>query len=312
MAKLVFAGAMTHTAQMVRSMAAIPPEQQDAVRRGLAALAAALRETRPEVLIVIGADHFSTFFPANMPAFCIGTGLRSHSWGDGGVPEYDVPIHGAVARALLGALLEAGFDLASAYNMPLDHGYACPLHFLAPGMDIPVVPIFINCAAPPLPVPRRAYRFGCALGEAIAALDGGLRVAVLGTGGLSHWVPIADPERPKDALDRRMIEMMRREDGAGVRLLMRERVDAWGREGKGMVGQAFDETILDAFATGRGAELTRFSDAWIEAQGGNGGHELRTWLAAAGAAGDRGGEVVLYESVPRWLTGIAMFRWRVD
>ena len=56
------------------------------------------------------------------------------------------------------------------------------------GMKIPLVPIVQNCAVPPLVPVRRAYEFGKALGDAIRSYTGLQRVAVIGAGGLSHWI----------------------------------------------------------------------------------------------------------------------------
>ena len=53
---------------------------------------------------------------------------------------------------------------------------------------MPLVPIVQNCAVPPLVLVRRAYEFGKALGDAIRSYDGLERVAVVGAGGLSHWI----------------------------------------------------------------------------------------------------------------------------
>src|SRR2546430_16001807 len=35
-----------------------------------------------------------------------------------------------------------------------------PLHFLNPEGNIPVAPVYTNCAAPPLPTPRRCHEVG--------------------------------------------------------------------------------------------------------------------------------------------------------
>ena len=51
---------------------------------------------------------------------------------------------------------------------------------------VPIVPVGINVVWDPLPSPRRCWELGRALGQAIRSYDEGIRVAVIGTGGLSH------------------------------------------------------------------------------------------------------------------------------
>src|SRR5712691_105531 len=70
--------------------------------------------------------------------------------------------------------------------------------------------------------------------------------------------------------------------------------------------------FFDLLGTGRGGELSERSYEWIEEHGGNGGQEFRNWLAVAGAAGDRGGEVLVYEPVPPWLTGMGVLQWHLQ
>src|SRR2546430_6778402 len=39
-----------------------------------------------------------------------------------------------------------------------------PLHFLNPEGNVPVAPVYTNCAAPPLPTPRRCHDVGAFVG----------------------------------------------------------------------------------------------------------------------------------------------------
>src|SRR3546814_17270682 len=62
---------------------------------------------------------------------------------------------------------------------------------------IPIVPIVVNCFAPPLPCLSRVVAVGHALRDAIAALGTDKRVAIVTTGGLSHRLPFPDWRRPR-------------------------------------------------------------------------------------------------------------------
>src|SRR5947207_124341 len=76
-------------------------------------------------------------------------------------------------------------DIAYAEEWLFDHGIMVPLHFLTPRYDLPVIPANINCQGPPLTPLHRAYAFGRALRNAADEVPE--RVALIGTGGISHW-----------------------------------------------------------------------------------------------------------------------------
>src|SRR5271170_2468306 len=160
MARLVFAGAMAHLSLMVYGRHLLETEQVDRFAQAVDALSTRLAASRPDALIVFGADHFNTFLLDAMPAFCVGIGETTRSWGDANLPVAEYPLHDGLARAVLDGLFADGFDAAFSYNMPLDHAFASPLTVLNLAQPIPLVPIIVNCIAPPLPSAQRAYDFG--------------------------------------------------------------------------------------------------------------------------------------------------------
>ncbi len=267
MAEIVAAMGAAHTGLMIRKFQAAPREQREHIVEGFAQLRMILNQVAPDVLVVAGSDHLKTFFFDNMPAFCLGVGEQCEGWADAGVPKYRARIHRPLARALLTGALDAGFDLAFSYEMPLDHGFFGSLHFLTPDMDIPLVPLFVNSAVPPRPSLSRCYQLGEFLGRFIRSLDDDLRVAILGTGGLSHWV---------------------------------------GVPGMGRVNESFDRWVLDLMCQGRAEELTRMSGEELEQRAGNGAHEIRNWLVALGALGSGQVRLCVYEPIAAWATGIAL------
>ncbi len=73
--------------------------------------------------------------------------------------------------------------------MQVDHGFAQPLEFLLGGTDrVPVLPVFINGVAAPLPGFQRTRLLGEAMGRFLNTLN--KRVLILGSGGLSHQPPV--------------------------------------------------------------------------------------------------------------------------
>src|SRR5262249_60043519 len=92
------------------------------------------------------------------------------------------------ARYLIERGLDAGVDWGGIESWEVAHGFMVPLFKLDPEAHHPMVPIFINCASPPLPSPRRCYAVGRWLADAISRWDASKRVAIIATGGLSHSV----------------------------------------------------------------------------------------------------------------------------
>ena len=136
------------------------------------------------------------------------------------------------------------------------------------GMKLPLVPIVQNCAVPPLVPVRRAYEFGKALGDAIRSYDGLERVAVVGAGGLSHWI---------------------------------------GNPRVGDINEEFDNWFLGVLESGDLEQVLDIENDEIELAG-NGNHEMRSWLAVAGAveANQSKATKLAYEAVYPWITGMAV------
>src|SRR6516162_2155804 len=164
-----------------------------------------------------------------------------------GVPYRRVPSDFGFARYLIERGLDEGVDWAVIESWDVDHGFMVPLFKLDPDARHPMVPIFINCASPPLPSPRRCYAVGRWLADAIRQWDSNKRVAIIATGGLSHSV---------------------------------------GSVQQGFIDVDFDRRFLDDFCAGRGDALAALSDTEISATGSATG-EIRSWIVLAGAFAGR-------------------------
>lgn len=128
-----------------------------------------------------------------MPPFCLGVGATAI--GDFASAAGDLPVPAELAEACAHAILNSGIDLAVSYNMQVDHGFAQPLEFLLGGTDrVPVLPVFINGVAAPLPGFQRTRLLGEAMGRFLNTLN--KRVLILGSGGLSHQPPVPGWRRP--------------------------------------------------------------------------------------------------------------------
>ncbi|NUO73123.1 MAG: protocatechuate 3,4-dioxygenase, partial [Frateuria sp.] len=72
----------------------------------------------------------------------------------------------------------------------VEHGFLVPLHLCFdpqeggwPGASIPVE---VNVLQHPLPTARRCYRLGQAIRRAVESYEKDIKVAIIGTGGMSH------------------------------------------------------------------------------------------------------------------------------
>ncbi len=267
MARIVFAAAVSHTALVLRAKDKAIPEQKEQVYNAFEELRRRLEKSGAESVILISAEHMKSFFLDNMPSLCIGIGDKTRGWGEAGVPPYSVDLDQALSQYVLQYGLDREFDLAYSYEMRLDHGFMMPLHFLTPQMNIPVVPVFMNAAAPPIAPLSRMHRFGEMVAEAVNGWEQDRKVALVATGGISHWVAVP-----------RM----------------------------GEVAESFDRRFLELLLHHRDQEILQWSNAKIEEEAGNGALEIRSWMALAGALPQGRRELVCYEPVEAWGTGIAL------
>jgi len=153
-----------------------------------------LREKAPDVLVYIYNDHMTAFFADHTSHFALGIGESYGPADEGGGPR-DLPrIAGdpKFAQHLAMALVADEFDLSYFQGKDLDHGAFSPLSVLldhdAGGWAARLLPIQCGVLQFPIPNPRRFWKFGRSLRRAIESYPEDIRVAVVGTGGLSHQV----------------------------------------------------------------------------------------------------------------------------
>ncbi len=264
----------------------------------------------PEVIVLFGPDHFNGFFYNVMPSFCVGTHASSSV--DWGIEAGKLDVPEALARDLLASVRAADIDLAVSYRMTVDHGFTIPLNLLVKRLDrYPTIPVFINCNAPPLPSCRRVRLLGDAVGRFLDKT--GLRVLVIGSGGLSHDPPHAPYEQA--APDIREVLVAARPRRAEEEIARQDRVKSGTLEltmGRGPClppDRAWDRAFLDLLLSQQLTEVDQFADDWIRRVGGSGGHEIRTWIAAFAALGSTGkyrAKELHYDIVADWATGMAV------
>ncbi|MGD8193439.1 hypothetical protein ACEXQB_002965 [Herbiconiux sp. P18] len=224
MAELTAVLATTHHPFYLKATELTPPEermpQAAEWKRKVEAYRETLTAAKPDVLVMVGADHFHQFFYDNYPTFLIGKQPRydatfSNEEREFGIPTYELEGHEHLSGFLLQGLLDRGFDFSVSHELKIDHSIICPIITTRPDADLPIVPIYTNIFAPPLPSPKRFWDLGRAIREIIDEYPSDQRIAAVGSGHLS--LELGGPRQfgetgPDPVFDRQAIEWLRNGD----------------------------------------------------------------------------------------------------
>jgi protocatechuate 4,5-dioxygenase beta chain len=238
-----------------------------------------LEAVDPDVIVIFDTDHFATFFYDNLPTFAVG--VAEHTSGPGtdrwpGLPHYEeIVVERSLAALVHRSGIEQGFDLARSEEFGVDHSIIVPLHFLNPGMRRPIVPVWINGIAPPMPLAKRCFDLGATVRSTVESWPSDLRVALVASGSISGDIggPRARDHQPSAAAD-----------------------------------PIWMEQVLRRLARGEVTELLNEATAERIAAAGNVSGELLNWIALLGAVGGR--RPVFLES--QFDAGFAYGAWRFD
>ena len=182
--------------------------RQDA-EKAFAVLRSDLEAARPDVLIVVANDQFVNFFFNNIPTFFVT--LADEVKGQFTRHKFHYKNHKELGRAILRAGMEKGIDFSYGEHVELQHTQVVPLYFLLPEPKIPILPIYVNTWVDPVPTPRRCYQVGELVRE--VAQQRGERIAILATGGLSHFPGSPRIGEIDTKFDHRLLEIMREGKG---------------------------------------------------------------------------------------------------
>ncbi|MGH7032200.1 MAG: hypothetical protein ACREFL_00545 [Stellaceae bacterium] len=278
------AGDVPPPLELAKETPEVLEEQARRVERGFATLRAELEAAKPDAVFIIGDDQNELFSKALIPSLAMfigddAEGTYSITWiGEKAQDKrITLPCHAAIAKVALAGLVERGFDLGFVEKLtPLarpEIGIGHAFTRIGRAMrlvesGIPIVPIFTNAYHPPLPSAERCYALGQALREVFAARPE--RVAIYGSGGLSH-----DPRGPK----------------------------------AGWVDEPLDRWVLERLAQGDGAALKRLFTPEIASFGAGTG-EIRNWVAVAGAYEGVKATVVDYIPSRHAVTGLGFAYWK--
>ena len=152
-----------------------------------------LAQKKPDVLFYVYNDHVTSFFFDHYSNFALGFGEKFAVADEGGGPRPLPAIdgHPALAQHIANCLVADQFDLSFFQARGLDHGVFSPLSMLLPhdrAWPLAMVPLQVGVLQVPSPTARRCFALGRSLRKAILSFPQDLKVAVVGSGGLSHQV----------------------------------------------------------------------------------------------------------------------------
>ena len=273
MADLVGAFAASHGPLIAREWGNLSDGPKNALDTAFTEMGKRLKAAEPDVLVIFSPDHWVNFFINNLPSFCIGIGDEHDGppepFMQAVYPHKTLPGHPGFGRHLLDTALENDFDPAISHRLTLDHGFCVPLWRMGLDPSLPIVPVTVNDLEAPMPTLRRCIAWGKMLRHAIDSYPDDLRVAVLGTGGLSHSI---------------------------------------GEPTMGEIDEPFDELCIDLFKNADDDALAAGLEKAL-ATTGNGAEEVRDWVIVHAAAGSKGFDLIDYTPIPEVYVGCGMAEW---
>ncbi|MCZ6889275.1 MAG: hypothetical protein O7H39_12325 [Gammaproteobacteria bacterium] len=205
--------------------------KSERAQRALETLAAVIRDAALDVLIVIGDDQNEHILSNNRPGILIyhGPTIPNTTVPDGAalppgyreaIPKYyepdvdcDYPVAVELAEHIINYLMDAHFDLASSDALPMARAEGHAFQFVHRRLidgTLPIVPVMLNTYnAPTQPRVARCYQLGQRIREAVEAYPGPMRVGVLASGGLTHFVIDED-------FDRAVLDLLQAGDRDGI------------------------------------------------------------------------------------------------
>jgi hypothetical protein len=221
--------------------------REHSCQQALEHLADALQQAGPDLVLIVGDDQRELFSPAHQPAIAVFHGpevamlakyadpqlapwLQDMGRGYWMDAAHVAPGAPGFAQWLIRGLVERGFDVAAIDRLEdparaaFGHAFGFIVKRLFRQRPLPVVPVLLNTYYPPnVPSAARCHALGLAIAETVAAMPGELRVAVVASGGLSHFVV-------DEALDRQVLQALERGDARTLRSLPREALNSGSSE----------------------------------------------------------------------------------
>jgi OH-DDVA oxygenase len=212
--------------------------RSEACTRAIGVLGDVFAEIAPDVAVIFGNDQNELFLDDIMPALTIfhgetiwnapatadqaakmAPGIHEAEAGHNPPAHTDYPGHPVLAAHLIRSAMAADFDVARSTRLPehpghwnsgIGHAFGFVYRQIMRDRVIPNVPVIANTFFPPnQPTARRCFEFGRTVARAILAWEVPARVAIFGSGGMSHFVI-------DESFDRMLIDAIQRRDVAAL------------------------------------------------------------------------------------------------
>jgi 2,3-dihydroxyphenylpropionate 1,2-dioxygenase len=257
MGEIVAAFGVCHSPHLLTRPPDENPEHQELSIGAMRQLGKILDETKPDVILFLGSDHLETFSVTCVPAFAVIAGNRVIA--EHAQFHYDLPNNREMAEDMLDKLIRANFDVAYSEDAVLGHTFAVPFEYVLEKRQIPVVPFFTNVYLPPLPSMQRCAALGAEMAKIIKGRKE--RVAVIASGGMSHYPGTSKYETPEFNFDYWMISQLEIGNVDAILNLTPEQLDEAGNTE--MLNWA---TMLGMIGSVPG-ELIQYTPTWHHGHG---------------------------------------------
>jgi gallate dioxygenase len=199
-----------------------------------------LKEEKPEVIFYIFNDHMTSFFINHYSHFTLGIGEEYPVADEGGGARKLPPLKGDpdLAEHIARGLVADEFDLSFFQDKGLDHGFFSPMSLLMPHEpDWPckIIPFQVGVLLSPSPSAARCYKLGKSLRKAILSYPKDIKVAIAGTGGLSHQIHGERCGFNNTPWDMEFMERLEKDPEGLTKLTIAEYAELGGAEGAEVV-----------------------------------------------------------------------------
>jgi OH-DDVA oxygenase len=245
-------------------------QRAEACQAAIAQMAAIWEEVKPDVAVIFGNDQGEVFLEDMSPAIAVfdgetfwnqptsepqipksPPGLYEAEWGHNPSARTIYPGHQPLARAITRNAVADGFDVArfsiiqereDNWASGIGHAFGFLHQRVMKDHMVPQVPLFFNTFYPPnQPSARRCYEFGRSVGRTIREWDSDARVAIFGSGGMTHFV--IDEE-----FDHFFLDCLARRDAEALCAIDENILQSGTSEFKNWIGAA--GTLFDTPLTG--------------------------------------------------------------
>lgn len=192
---------------------------------------------KPDVCIMVYNDHGADFFFDRYPTFAVGCAdhyaIADEGFGTRALPTIRGDL--AFSQHLCQSLVYDEFDLTICQQMAVEHGFLVPMHLCFDpsdtGWPVASVPIAVNVLQHPLPTARRCWRLGQAIRRAVESYPADIKVAIVGTGGMSHQLTGAHFGQMQADNDQDFLDRMEHDPESLTNITHHELMNRFGVEG---------------------------------------------------------------------------------